>query len=151
MLSGRDRSAATVWVGFTRLDPGDADDEDAGAQRTRLVVAGHEEMISATSLSVAFTELQASISLPSRRGHFLMPEVLDLDPVPAPARVVAGGKRLADHPFQAMPEAGGQHGLGVIAGRRGQIPVTGALPDAWAGDGDNDACNLAARAKGRTR
>ena len=58
MLSGRDKSAATVWVGFTRLDPSDADDEDAGAQKTRLMVAGHEEMISATSLSMAFTWLQ---------------------------------------------------------------------------------------------
>ena len=58
MLSGRDKSAATVWVGFTRPDPSDADDEDAGAQKTRLAVAGHEEMISATSVSMAFTELQ---------------------------------------------------------------------------------------------
>ena len=35
--------------------------------------------------------------------------------------------------------------------RRGQMPVTGALPDAWAGDGDNSAGNLATHAKGRSR
>jgi hypothetical protein len=43
-------------VGFTRLDPGDTEDEDAWAHKTSPVVAGHEEMIPAMSLSVAFTE-----------------------------------------------------------------------------------------------
>jgi len=33
----------------------------------------------------------------------------------------------------------------------GRYRSRGALPDAWAGDGDKDACDLAALAKGRTR
>jgi len=33
-----------------------------GAQKTRLVVAGHEEMISAMSLSMAFTQLQGVVA-----------------------------------------------------------------------------------------
>jgi hypothetical protein len=61
-LSGLEKSAATAWAGFTRLDRGDADDQDAGAQKTRLVVAGHEEMISAMSLSMAFTPLQGVVA-----------------------------------------------------------------------------------------
>ena len=35
---------------------------------------------------------------PPADDDLLVPDVLDLDPVPAPARMIAGGQRLADHP-----------------------------------------------------
>jgi hypothetical protein len=45
-----------------------------------------------------------------------VPDVLDLDPVPALARVVGRGQRLADHPFQGVgqadgPDVGGAAGI----------------------------------------
>src|SRR6202011_5023649 len=55
---------------------------------------------------------------PAADDDLLVPGVLDLDPVPAGAGVVAGGQRLADDPFKAVREADGPDVCGAAAVRR---------------------------------
>jgi ATP-dependent DNA ligase len=70
-------------------------------------------------LALSYTERRSRLTaaltgLPPADDDILVPDVPDRDPVPAPARVVTGGQRLASHPSKPCANTVGSLLMGVI-------------------------------------